>query len=170
MLKSPSPGLHPIGGAPPGRDPQSGKKLRRIGDRVHLHYDASRPGKATIAVLPGDVLECSIDVAEQLVAASPQFKQVSSDAAREAVKAAKDAETEAVAEAEAFAAEQEAVLPPAEPATADEPLPPPPFEPDPELIGHMEEPQQGAPEAAPAPKKPKRSTAKKSTGRSAPDA
>ena len=49
----------------------------------NMHYDASSAAKVQIVVQPGDTLTVSDDVADQLVAASPQFK----DAALAAEKA-----------------------------------------------------------------------------------
>lgn len=59
-------GLNPIGGG-----------LR------HIHYDARSAAKVALVVQPGDELHVSDDVAAQLVAASPQFKDATATAGHE---------------------------------------------------------------------------------------
>lgn len=51
-LKTPTPGLH------------------------SMHYDAVSPAKVSLVVQPGDEMVVSADVAAQLAATSPQFKDV----------------------------------------------------------------------------------------------
>jgi hypothetical protein len=49
-----------------------------------IHYDARSAGKVTLVIQPGDKLEVSDDVASQLKAASPQFKDAPKAAPKKA--------------------------------------------------------------------------------------
>lgn len=56
----------------------------------NLHYDAKSAAKVALIVQPGDTLTVSDDIADQLVAASSQFKVLDdAPAAKPAPKAAK---------------------------------------------------------------------------------
>jgi len=52
-----------------------------------MHYDAVSPAKVSLIVQPGDELVVSADVAAQLAATSPQFKDVTPPPVVEPVKA-----------------------------------------------------------------------------------
>ena len=61
-LKTPTPGLH------------------------SMHYDAVSPAKVSLVVQPGDEMVVSADVAAQLAATSPQFKDVTPPVVETAAK------------------------------------------------------------------------------------